>query len=222
MFCTTVVFGFAAQRLATVKQAPLMIFDPGIEDMNQIIEDGIPDHAGQWGMDLARVVAAEGAVKPLQGERMMRLEPRFHETEGNLLPSRVYQVIDLRTLPIHLVNSDAEVLVTASFCTANSEVSSRYVMRVFALDEAPELATTDFWDKSESDGVVSESQRFDTNTGDGGWHTFSLKMRLAPGSKTHVLILGNVAPKDATQQAFVHYLDNVQVSLITQQPISSL
>jgi hypothetical protein len=61
------------------------------------------------------------------------------------------------------------------------------------------------------------SQRFDTKPGDPGWHTFSMKLRLPPGSKTLVLILGAVPPEDVAHQAFVHYLDEVQVSLISPQ-----
>jgi len=189
--------------------------------MRQIIEDGIPDNAGQWGMDLARTASAEGDVKPLRGQGMMRLDPLPKDEDMKNRPSRVYQVLDLRSLPIHNLNGDAEVEVTASFCAAKSDLRSRYVMRVFALDEAPEQATKDFWPKVESDGVASETQRFDIEPGDEGWHTFSLKLRLPPGSNTLMLILGAAPPTDIPQPPSVHYLDEVQVSLITQQPVSS-
>jgi hypothetical protein len=71
----------------------------------------------------------------------------------------------------------------------------------------------------ESDGVVSESQRFDTLPGKSGWHTFSMKLRLPPGSQTLVLIFGAVPPEDTLRPALVHYLDDVQVSLLTPQPL---
>jgi hypothetical protein len=111
------------------------------------------------------------------------------------------------------------VEVTASFCSINSDISSRYLIRAIALDEAPEAAMKGFWSKVDSDGVVSQSQRFDTAPGDSGWQTFSMKLRLPPGSKTLVLIFGAVPPEDTSRRALVHYLDDVQVSLLTPQPL---
>ena len=214
MFCTSVVFGYVAQR-AAAKKVPFLVSDAGLEDEKQIFKDGLPDHVGQWGMDSAKIVAADADVKPLQGLRMLRLEPIPHEKNVKNHTSRAYQVLDLRSQPMSMLGEDAEVEVVASFCATNSDVSSRYLIRAIALDEVPEMATKNFWSKVESDGVVSESQRFDTLPGDSGWHTFSMKLRLPPGSKTLVLIFGAVPPETEGRQASVHYLDDVQVSLLT-------
>jgi hypothetical protein len=46
-----------------------------------------------------------------------------------------------------------------------------------------------------------------------------MKLRLPPGSKTLVLIFGAVPPEAPSQPAFVHYLDDVQVSLLTSEPL---
>ncbi len=220
MFCTSVVYGFVAQRAGAVKKVPLQVFDPGLENTEAIMDQGVPDGAGQWGADSAKVVVAENGVQPLEGQRMMRLEPIPREKNVKNLASRVYQVLDLRSLPMTSMADDAEVQVAASFFPTKSEVSSRYLIRAIALDEPPERATNDFWSKTESDGVVSVSQRFDTKPGAREWHTFSLKMPLPRGSKTLVFILGAVPPEDTSIQASVHYLDDVQVSLLT--PVSTL
>lgn len=217
MFCTSVVFGYVAQRAGAMKKMPLAVFDPGLEDEKQILEDGLPERIGQWGMDAASVASAEGHVKPLQGQRMMRLEPIPREKNVKNLASRVYQVLDLRSLSMRDISNDAEVQVSASFCATNSDVSSRYLIRALALDEVPEQAMNEFWSKTESAGVVSESQRFDTKPGDRGWHTFSLKLRLPPESKTLVFILGAVPPEDPSKEVSIHYLDEVQVSLLTPE-----
>ncbi len=218
MLCTSVVFGFVNQR-AAVKKVPLLAFDAGLEDVTQTLKDGLPDHVRQWGMDEASIVAAEENVRPLQGERMLRLEPIPPQKPVKNHTSRAYQMLDLRSQPVAMMNGEAEAEVTASFCATNSDVSSRYLIRAIALDEAPETATKNFWSKVESDGVVSESQRFDTLPGKSGWHTFSMKLRLPPGSKTLVLIFGAVPPEDTSRPALVHYLDDVQVSLLTPQPL---
>ena len=218
MLCTSVVFGFVNQR-AAVNKVSLLDFDAGLEDVTQTLKDGLPDHVGQWGMDEASIVAAEENVRPLQGERMLRLEPIPPQKPVKNHTSRAYQMLDLRSQPVAMMNGEAEAEVTASFCATNSDVSSRYLIRAIALDEAPETATKNFWSKVESDGVVSESQRFDTLPGKSGWHTFSMKLRLPPGSKTLVLIFGAVPPEDTSRPALVHYLDDVQVSLLTPQPL---
>ena len=218
MLCTSVVFGFVNQR-AAVNKVSLLDFDAGLEDVTQTLKDGLPDHVRQWGMDEASIVAAEENVRPLQGERMLRLEPIPPQKPVKNHTSRAYQMLDLRSQPVAMMNGEAEAEVTASFCATNSDVSSRYLIRAIALDEEPETATKNFWSKVESDGVVSESQRFDTLPGKSGWHTFSMKLRLPPGSKTLVLIFGAVPPEDTSRPALVHYLDDVQVSLLTPQPL---
>jgi hypothetical protein len=216
MFCTSMVFGFVVQRTA-VKKMPLSVFDAGLEATKQILNDGLPSQAGQWGMDDAKVVPADGNVTPLAGQHMLRLEPIPREKDVKNHTSRAYQVLDLRSLPAAAMTGDAEVEVSASFCATDSEASSRYLIRAIALDEAPAQATKNFWSKVESDGVVSESQRFDTAPGSHGWQTFSMTLRLPPGSTTLVLIFGAVPPEVPSRPASVHYLDEVQVALLSSE-----
>jgi hypothetical protein len=212
MLCTSVVFGFVTQRSA-MKKMPLLVFDAGLENVAQQLKDGLPDDVGQWGMDDAKVVPAEHRVTPAQGQHMLRLEPIQHEKPVKNHASRAYQVLDLRSL----MPGDGEVELSASFCSATSDASSRYLLRAIALDEAPTEAMERFWSKVENDGVVSQSQRFDTVPGITGWQRFSMTLRLPPGSKTLVIIFGAVPPEDASRPASVHYLDDVQVSLLTSE-----
>ncbi|MFN0074950.1 MAG: hypothetical protein ACKVY0_00595 [Prosthecobacter sp.] len=216
MFCTSMVFGYVSQR-ATVKKVPLVVFDQGLESVEAVFDKGLPHQPGQWGVDSARLVTAENGVQPKEGQRMLRLEPIPREKNVKNLASRVYQVLDLRALPTDANNGSAEVQVTASFFATKSEISSRYLIRAFALNEKPEQATKDFWSKTEDDGVVSMAQRFDTSPGDRGWHSFSLKMPLPHGSQTLIFILGAVPPEDAAMEASVHYLDEVSVTLLTAE-----
>lgn len=211
---TSLVHGLVVHRLPEVKTVPLAVFDPGLEDAAAKMDRGLPEEVGQWGADSARVVAAENGVPPSEGAHMMRLEPIPREKNVKNLASRVYQVLDLRSLPAEELEGDVEVQVTASFFPSASETSSRYLIRALALDEAPGEATKEFWSKTENDNVVSVSQRFDTTPGDRGWHTFSLKMPLPRGARTLVLILGAVPPENPAVAASVHYLDDVRVSLL--------
>jgi hypothetical protein len=213
MLCSSVVYGFVVQQVPDVKRVPLVLFDPGLESAAPL-DEGLPDEIGRWGVDSAGIVAAENGVQPREGEHMLRLDPIPREKDVKNHTSRVYQVLDLRTVSSGELERGAEVEVEASFFATAGETGSRYLIRGVALDEAPEQATDHFWSKTENDDVISVSQRYDTSPGDRGWQTFSLKMPLPRGAKTLVVILGAVPPEDASMEASVHYLDEVSVSLL--------
>ena len=215
MLCTSVVFGYVSQQLA-VQMTALQVFDAGLEN-GAPLDQGVPPHPGRWGADSARVVMAENGVRPVEGQRMLRLDPIPREKDVKNHASRVYQVIDLHQAAPLAVNT--EVQVVGSFCASKGEMTSRFMIRAVAFDEAPEQAMKDFWPKAQSDEAVSMSQRFETPAGDQDWHAFSLKMPLPPGSQTLVIVLASSAPEEESLQATVSYLDDVQVSLITPLPV---
>ena len=217
MFCTSVVHGVITHRVSAVKKTPMTVYSPGLETAETFVAKGLPKAVGQWGADSATVVSAENGVQPMTGRRMLRLEPIPPEKNVKNHSSRVYQVVDLRSLPLLGLAGDAEVQVTASFHATNADVTSRYLIRAFALNETPEQATKGFWPKTEDDGVVSLKQKFETSPGDRGWHTFSVKMPLPHGAQSLVFLLGAAPPDDASVQASAHYLDDVQVSVLTPE-----
>jgi len=216
---TSLVYGFVTQRIPEVRTIPLPVFDPDLEGVAPL-EDGLPNDPGSWGVDSAAFVTTENGISPKDGSRMLRLEPIPKEKEVKNHTSRVYQVLDLRSLPTGGIIDGDEVRVTASF-TAAGGTNSRYLIRAVALEETPEEAMDNFWSKTENDDVISVSQRFDAVPGDESWQTFSLKLPLQPGAHTLVLILGAVPPSDPAVPADVHYLDDVQVSLLKVVPASA-
>ena len=218
MLCTSVGYGLAANRAHGVRKVPLVVYNSGLENPEVIAARGVPKGVGQWGADSARVVSAENGVLPLQGQRMLRLEPIPLEKNVKNHASRAYQVLDLRTVPMPDSAGNVEVQVTASFFAANSDVSSRYFVRAIALGETPAQATQGFfWQKTQDEGVVSASQRFDTAPGDRRWHTFSLKIPLPRGAQSLVFLLGAEPTDNAPAEASAHYLDDVQVSVLIPQ-----
>ena len=216
MFCTSMVFGFAAQRRSE-KRTPLVVYSPGLETAGTLVDKGLPKAAGRWGADSAVVVTAENGVKPMEGSQMMRLEPIPMERNAKNRMSRVYQVLDLRSQQMPGVTGDVELQVTASFFAAKSDVPSRYLIRAVALSESPEQATKGFWPKTEEDGVVSVKQTFDKSPEERGWHTFSLKVPLPRGAQTLVFVLGAASVDDVSALPTTHYLDDIQVSVLAPQ-----
>ena len=214
---TSVVYGFVATRMSSVKRVPLAVHDPGLEKAKQTVVRGFPKAVGKWGADSAKVVTAEYGVQPLQGKRMLRLEPFPPEDQKNFA-SRAYQVFDVSSLPMLGIPGDAEVEVTASFAAAKNDVASRYLVRAFALNKTPEQATKTSWQNSEDVGVVSMTQRFETDPGDRGWHTFSIKMPLPQRAQTLVIVFGALPTDNESAESSAHYLDDVHVSVLTLQP----
>ncbi len=219
MFCTSLVLGFVAQQANAVKKTPLAVFDPGLESTAPITARDVPSRVGAWGAKSGRVVTAENGVEPREGQRMLRLEPLPRNKQGKTNLSSAYQMLDLRSRAKASRGGDAEVQVTASFCAANSEVSSLYSIRIFAINQPPDKARSRFWQKTEDSGVAIVQETFGTEPGERGWHTFSLKMPLPRGARTLVFILAAGVPKDATEAASAYYLDDVQVSVLTPQPL---
>ena len=213
MFCTSMVFGYVMQREA-VRKMPLAVYDQGLESDAQL-DKGMPHGPGQWGVQSARIVSAENGVQPLQGQSMLRMDQVLMNQDDENLSAKAYQVLDLRPLPVAATAGAMEAQVTASFCAPKSEVKARYIIRAVALNEPPATATENFWSKAEDAGVVSLTQRFQTEAGDSDWHTFSVKMPLPHGAQSLIIILAATSPKDRTKHAAVRYLDDVQVSILT-------
>ena len=107
LFGASVVYGIAAHRGAE-KRTPLPVFAPGFEDVQMPLDAGFPAGTGRWSGDAAQVVAAEHGVQAKQGRFMLRMEPVAKS------PSRIFQVLDLRTLPPNAGGESREIEISAA------------------------------------------------------------------------------------------------------------
>lgn len=214
MFFSSVVLGFVATRVNSVTKVPIAIANPGMEDASAALYDGLPKVTGQWGVDSATIVESENGIKPVEGTRMLRLQPIPRSKAVKNHSSRAYQVLDLSSLVIS-EDDETQVQLTASFFSSDADRAAIYRIRGIALDETPNIVMKDFWSKVENDDVVSVSQKFETLPGEPSWHTFSMKMPLPVGAKTLVLLVAAMPPEDESSEGSVHYVDDVQVALLT-------
>jgi hypothetical protein len=212
MICTSVVFGYVAER-AAVKKTSLAVFDAGLEGIKPF-DKGLPHNVDKWGVQAAQIVTAEKGVQPLQGQHMLRLDPSLLGKQDKNLYAHAYQILDLRSLPLQLTAESREVLVSASFSAAKHKTKVRNYIRIYALNEPPGVASVDFWSKAEGDEVVSLTQRFEIQPSDGGWRPCSAKMPLPHGAQSLVIIFSATTPKDEPRPP-VSYVDDVQVNLLT-------
>jgi hypothetical protein len=206
MFCTSVVFGFVAQR-SFEKKTPLAVMQPSFEDAQMKLAKGFPDASAHWGGDEARVVMAENGVSAKEGKFMLRLEA---SPKGS--PRFVYQVLDLTSLPSSAGGEMHEIEISASFAAADVESSMRCMLRAFAVSEAREHLDA-AWIEHRDEAMASASRGLDVTPGNQGWKTLSLKIQVPRAARSLVLCFGVRTPDKSLPKA-AHYLDDVQVSLI--------
>lgn len=210
MFCTSVVFGIVVQR-GLEKKTPLALVQPSFEDAQMPLAKGFPDASAHWGGDEAQVVTAENGVSAKEGKFMLRLEA---SPRGS--PRLVYQVIDLTLLPSS-GGEMREIEISASFAAADAESAMRYIIRAFAVSEARENLDA-AWLDHRDEATASATRGLDVMPGSSGWQTMSLKIQVPRTARSLVLFFGVRTP-DKTLPKSVHYIDDVQVSLIEPQPL---
>ena len=167
--------------------------------------------ASRWGGDAAQVVAAENGVEPKEGKFMLRLEPALRGSP------RVYQVIDLESLPSNSDSGMRQIEIAASFAPADAAASVRYLIRAFAVSDAPESLDAAWFDRRD-EAIASSMIGLDGPPGDQSWQTFGLRIQVPPTARSLVLFFGVRTP-DKTLSKGANYLDDVQVSLIEPQPL---
>ena len=210
LFSASVVFGFVLQR-GLEKRTPLALFEPSFEDAQMPLAKGFPGGPGQWCGDAAQIVAAENGVPPKEGKFMLRLEPL---SKG--VP-RIYQVLDLRSLPSGAGGESREIEISASFAAADAEASVRYVVRAFGVTEAPENLDTGWFDRRD-ESIASVARGLDVLPGTKGWQTFSVRIQVPRAARSLVLFFGARTP-DKSARTSPHYLDDVRVLLLTPAPL---
>jgi hypothetical protein len=210
LFSASMVFGFVVQR-GVEKRTPLAVFEPGFENPQMPLANGFPAGPARWSGDVARVVAAENGVSPKEGKFMLRLEPM---SKG---APRVYQVLDLQSVPSGAGGDLREIEISASFATSVAESSVRHMIRVFAVTEAPENLDSAWFDRRD-ESIASTTRGLDVMPGTKGWQTFSVRIQVPRAARSLVLFFGARTPDKAARKS-PHYLDDVRVSLITPPPL---
>ena len=206
LFGASVVYGIAVHR-GSEKRTPLAVFEPGFENAQMPLVKGIPRRAGQWGGDVARVVAAENGVPTKEGRHMLRLEPA---AKGAW---RIYQVLDLHSLPPGASGESREIEISASFAAADSEASVRFMLRAFAITEAPDEIDAAWFDRRD-ESIASVTRGLDDLPGTKGWQTLGVSMHVPRNARSLVLFFGVRTPDKAARASPI-YLDDVRVTLVT-------
>jgi hypothetical protein len=206
LFGASVVYGLAIQR-GFEKRTPLAVFEPGFENAQLPLVRGVPRGTGQWGGDAAKVVVGENGVPPKEGRFMLRAE----------LPARgawrVYQVLDLQSLPAGGSGESREIEISASLAAPDAVAAVRLFVRAFAVTEAPD-EIDDAWLDRREESIASAMRGIEVMPGAQGWQTLGVSMQVPRTARSLVLFLGARIPDKSARTSPI-YLDDVRVSLVT-------
>jgi hypothetical protein len=132
-------------------------------------------------------------------------------------PSRIFQVLDLQSLPADVGGESLNIEISASYATAIAESSVRYMIRAFAVTEAPENLDAAWFDRRD-ESIASVTKGLDALPGATGWQTLGVSIHVPRAARSLVLFFGVRTP-DRAGRTVPHYLDDVRVSLVTAGPL---
>ncbi|QDU97140.1 hypothetical protein [Lignipirellula cremea] len=212
LFSASAAFAWLAPR--PLEQAILLLHE-SFEDAAWQRVAGFPQQAEQWSGDQAVPVPAEGAIRPVHGERMLRMGP----ATDNLF-SRMHYVLDLKKNP--LPEGIRQVRLTASFRPASTDKKSRYLLRAASfsqeLHEIEPRWMTDLWSELDERALARAARGFPLLPGTDGWQTVSITLDVPPGASMLVVSLWTATMEGHLENRNAHYLDDVRLSGIPQEP----
>jgi hypothetical protein len=208
MFCTSVVFGFVVQRQMRTQT----LLSEGFEDAGMPVERGLPQRAGVWSGDLSAPETDNANARPAEGSRMVRLPPVDKRKF-----SYAMRFMEAGELPPSGTAHTRQIEVTASFHGDGSPVSGRYQIRMAAfagtLTEAREIWLGGHVDEQ---ALMHVARTISTAPGQHGWTPVRTEMEV-PAQTRWVLISLAAAVADEAAAKTAHYLDDVQIRVITHE-----
>jgi len=206
MFCTSVVFGFVVQRQMRTQT----LLSEGFEDAGMPVEHGLPQRAGVWSGDLSAPETDNANARPAEGSRMVRLPPVDKRKF-----SYAMRFMEAGELPPSGTAHTRQIEVTASFHGDGSPVSGRYQIRMAAfagtLTEAREIWLGGHVDEQ---ALMHVARTISTAPSQHGWTPVRTEMEV-PAQTRWVLISLAAAVADEAAAKTAHYLDDVQIRVIT-------
>jgi len=216
----SLVFGFVTPKTLPPEQPTeprVILVQESFESPAVKIQDGFPSEAGIWGGGTARMVEAIDGVTPVEGYRMLRVEPDSLSTLTYL-----DRIVDLSDHPLPGLNESRYVEVTASFHAEVSGLRDRYTLRAAAFGEAPgslrHLWMDVPWRDLEGSTLAASKRGLSTTTETRGWQKITVRVEAPPEARSIVISLA-AGLFETPDLRNAHYIDDVHAALfITPQP----
>ncbi len=213
LFGASLVFGFVTPRPPSM-QTLLM---EGFEDVGMVRDRGHPARVGVWSGELQAPQEGEGNVRPVEGLRMVKLPP----VERRMF-SYTSRFLDVAAFPPMGASQSRQIEVTARFHGATPGVRDRFQIRLAAFAEDIAGARA-IWlgGKVNEQALMHVAKTVTMDADTRGWTTLRSTMDVPAGARLLLISLA-AAVADAEGPKTVHYLDDVQVRLITREaPLAS-
>ena len=206
MFCTSMVFGFVSRQQVRV-QTLLM---EGFEDAEMIPGRGVPSSVGVWSGDLLPPSEATDEVVPAEGKRMVVLP-----TVENKRLGFAYRFVDLTSLPPLEPGQNRQIEVTAQFHgkAPGDRSSLRMRLAVFTEDV---VGASEIWKDSLVDEMALLNVVKPVKAKSAAWTKVRSTIDVPAEARVLMVSLGAGDPRASPIKAD-HYLDDVQIRLITRE-----
>lgn len=210
LFSASIVFGFVAPSRLHV----LTLLKEGFEDAAMARDRGVPSRVEVWSGDLLAPQEAVGDVKPAEGVRMVTLPP----VEKRKF-SYAFRFVDLTKLPVTGMKQSRQIEVTAQFHSSERGMSDRFQIRLAAFaEEAAEAREIWVRDHVDEQALMHVVKTVKTKRGDDGWMAVRSVMDVPAEARVLLVSLASAAGDNDSLKT-THYLDDVQVRLITQDAV---
>lgn len=210
LFGASVVYGMVARH--PFRAQTLLV--EGFENAAMPIESGVPARKNVWAGELLTPQGAKGQVAPAEGKLMGVLPP--HERRKL---SYAFRFLDVDSLPAAIAGQTRQIEVTARFHGERPGVRDRFQICLAAFSEDVTEAR-EIWNKAAVDeqALLHVTRTVKTEPDAFGWVTVHSVIDVPEGTKSLLVSLAaGVVHGDKTKTE--HYLDDVQVRLITSDAV---
>lgn len=210
MLCTSLVFGFVTQRHVRVDT----VLSEGFENAAMPIDAGASARRDVWAGEMLAPRGEKGQVKPAEGKLMAVLPP--HDRRRL---SYAFRFFDVSSLPVAMNGQTRQIEVTARFHGETPGVRDKFqiCLAAFAEDvaEAREIWTRNAMDDQ---ALLHVTRTVKTEPDASGWTTVHSVIDVPEDAKVLLVSLAAGAVHAGPSKT-EHYLDDVQVRLITSDAV---
>jgi hypothetical protein len=231
LFSATLVWAYVSP---TSRNKGVTLFVEGFEPASDVAarlphpelktQPGLPTAIDLWTGDDAQVVTAEHDVSPRGGRHMLRFNSATHSGEDAKRSAwgDVYRLVDVRDLV--LKDAQSVLRLTASFNASPYAENEEYLCSVELCsletnpNEAPQPLTLP---RVRENGSATALRKFPLK-GDLTWKSTNVEVSITPQTQyvlVHLAVLRTKPyPPDGPVQFGTHYVDNVKLQVISQNP----